>query len=204
MKRKRKQSASSSILLTKPAEFIRARFPSIHETCLRHGIDITAQPIPVVPTAHYQCGGVKTDLNGETSLRGFYAIRRGRSAPGLHGCQLAWPDNSLLEGLVLAHQGLGKIDRAVAQAAPRDFDLPEWRPGQVQDLDEFVVIYHNWDEIRRLMWDYVGIVRDRTSDSIAQPRALRNLACRDSGILLELQSFDGAARAAQFGHELPL
>ena len=137
-----------------------------------------------MPAAHYQCGGVKTDLNGETSLRGLYAIGE-VACTGLHGAnRLA--SNSLLEGLVLAHRAIGKIARATAQ--PRlEFDLPEWRPGQVQDLDELVVIYHNWDEIRRLMWDYVGIVRTDKRLQRAATR-LRNLARRGAGILLELQS----------------
>jgi L-aspartate oxidase len=144
---------------------------------LKYGIDITSQAIPVVPAAHYQCGGVRTDLNGETTLRGLYAIGE-VACTGLHGAnRLA--SNSLLEGLALAHRAFAKSTR---NRKPRvDFDLPEWRPGHVQDLDEFVVIYHNWDEIRRLMWDYVGIVRT--------DKRLQRAATRLRNLHTEIQEF---------------
>ena len=158
----------------KPADYLRDRFPHIAETCRQYGIDLAKQPIPVVPAAHYQCGGVQTDVDGASSLRGLYAIGE-VACTGLHGAnRLA--SNSLLEAVVLAHRCLEAIRR---EPAPNGgfgnaIELPAWASGDAHDVDELVVIYHNWDEIRRLMWDYVGIVRSTKRLQRAAAR-LRNL-----------------------------
>ncbi|MEA3187388.1 MAG: L-aspartate oxidase [Chthoniobacter sp.] len=157
-----------------PPEFVRERFPNIYERCLQLGIDITRQPIPVVPAAHYQCGGVLTDVNGASSLRGLCAIGE-VACTGLHGAnRLA--SNSLLEAVVMAHRALDFLCKKIPLRATRETDpaLPEWTSGPAHDVDELVVIYHNWDEIRRLMWDYVGIVRTDKRLQRAAHR-LRNL-----------------------------
>lgn len=150
----------------KPAHFIKRHFPSIANHCLTLGIDITREPIPVVPAAHYVCGGLVTDLNGKTDIDALYAI--GESAcTGLHGAnRLA--SNSLLECLVI---GKAAAEHILAQ---QHHDLPAvvaWDISQVTDPDENVIIAHNWDELRRAMWDYVGIVR--TNKRLA--RALRRI-----------------------------
>ncbi|WP_428239805.1 L-aspartate oxidase [Gynuella sp.] len=139
----------------KPAEFIKEHFPTIYSRCLKYGIDITQQPIPVVPAAHYTCGGIKTDLAGRTNMANLYAI--GECAhTGLHGAnRLA--SNSLLECFVFA---MAAVDDILTQNVPKlDLEIPAWDDSQVTDSDEDVVISHNWDEVRRFMWDYVGIVR---------------------------------------------
>jgi L-aspartate oxidase len=156
----------------KPAQFVKERFPHIFQICLGLGIDITTQPIPIVPAAHYQCGGVRTDLDGATTLRGLFAIGE-VACTGLHGAnRLA--SNSLLEAVVLAKRCAVALLRPKYSKYHQELQLPDWRPGHAQDVDELVVIYHNWDEIRRLMWDYVGIVRTSKRLQRASTR-LRNL-----------------------------
>ncbi len=142
----------------KPAEFIREHFPNIYSRCLEFGIDITTDPIPVVPAAHYTCGGVLVDQNGETDLRNLYAI--GEVAfTGMHGAN-RMASNSLLECVVYARLAAAEIRRRMADIPQPDYARP-WDDSQVTHSDEDVVISHNWDELRRFMWDYVGIVRTR-------------------------------------------
>ncbi len=134
--------------------FIKEHFPNIHARCLELGIDIAQQPIPVVPAAHYTCGGIVCDLQGRTDVSSLYVAGEA-SCTGLHGAnRLA--SNSLLECLVFAEAAVTDILASNTQPVPA---LPEWDESRVTDADEEVVISHNWDELRRFMWDYVGIVR---------------------------------------------
>jgi L-aspartate oxidase len=134
--------------------FLKEHFPTIHERCLKLGIDIARQPIPVVPAAHYTCGGVVTDLDGRTDLPRLFAVGE-TTYTGLHGAnRLA--SNSLLECVVLGRSCATAIE---SLAAAEDPTVPNWDESQVEDADEQVVIAHNWDELRLLMWNYVGIVR---------------------------------------------
>ncbi|MDD9301475.1 MAG: L-aspartate oxidase [Desulfobacter sp.] len=156
-----KKTGADSVFLDithKDPGVIRTRFPNIHARCLGYGIDITKQPIPVVPAAHYMCGGVATDLNGRTDVQRLYAVGE-TACTGLHGAnRLA--SNSLLEALVYAHNaGAASVEefKKISQKAP--LPLAPWDETNTMDSDEAIVVTHNWDEIRRLMWNYVGIVR---------------------------------------------
>ncbi|MEI7429104.1 MAG: L-aspartate oxidase [Betaproteobacteria bacterium] len=149
----------------KDADFLAEHFPNILARCLELGIDITKEPIPVVPAAHYTCGGIVTDLKARTNIAGLYVAGEA-SCTGLHGAnRLA--SNSLLECLVYSEAAANDI---LKQPKIRMPDLPEWDASRVTDPDEEIVISHNWDELRRFMWDYVGIVRTTKRLQRAQHR----------------------------------
>ncbi len=144
----------------KPSSFIKSHFPTIFERCLSYGIDITKEPIPIVPAAHYTCGGIVVDLKGRTDIKNLFAV--GECAfTGLHGAnRLA--SNSLLECLVTASSTSETLNNKLNDRNPCTLSstpIPHWDESQVVDSDENVVISHNWEELRRFMWDYVGIVR---------------------------------------------
>lgn len=166
----------------RPADFIKSHFPTIYQRCLEFGFDMTQQPLPVVPAAHYTCGGVHTDLYGQTDIPGLYAV--GEAAhTGLHGAnRLA--SNSLLECLVFAESAADHIAQYSHQLNPIP-NLPPWDDSRVIDSDERVVISHNWNELRRFMWDYVGIVR--TNKRLQ--RAKRRIDLLQSEILEYYSSF---------------
>ncbi|MEZ4408198.1 MAG: L-aspartate oxidase [Polyangiales bacterium] len=149
-----------------PGEFLRQRFPNIYAECLRWGVDMSEKPIPVVPAAHYCCGGVTTDTQGRSSLPGLWVIGE-TSCTGLHGAnRLA--SNSLLEGVVFGRRAADCV-AAEARSEPHP-DVPDWNPGEAVPSDEAVVVTQNWDELRRLMWNYVGIVRTTRRLQRAQRR----------------------------------
>ena len=151
----------------RPADLVRNRFPHIYETCLKFQIDITKEPIPVVPAAHYMCGGLLTDKNGQTNLENLYAIGEA-ACTGLHGAnRLA--SNSLLEALVFARRAASSASAVLEKNRQEAFSgFPSWDPGSATDSEETVVVSHNWDEIRSFMWNYVGIVR--TNKRLARAR----------------------------------
>jgi L-aspartate oxidase len=140
----------------RPKDFIESHFPTVMGTCARFGIDIRSEPIPVVPAAHYTCGGIVVNKKGQTDLAGLYAIGE-TSFTGLHGAN-RMASNSLLECIVYAHSAARTIAETLPDT-PSGHEPKPWDASRVKDSDEDVVISHNWDELRRFMWDYVGIVR---------------------------------------------
>jgi L-aspartate oxidase len=195
-----KRSGADCVLLDmthKPAAFLRERFPNIYARTKALGIDLTSEPIPVVPAAHYMCGGVVVDRDGRTSLPGLWAVGE-VACTGLHGAnRLA--SNSLLEGLVFGHRAAVALTRETFDSAlPTP---PAWDPGEATRSEEEVIVTNDWDELRRFMWNYVGIVRSdrrlvRASRRIALLKEeireyyFRHLVTRD---LLELRNIADVA-----------
>jgi L-aspartate oxidase len=154
-----KRLGISSVFLDishRTSRFTKSHFPMLHERCLSFGFDMTKDPLPVVPAAHYTCGGVMTDANGLTDIIGLYAI--GETAfTGLHGAN-RMASNSILECLVFAKQASNHISEYL-KTAPKPSTIKPWDDSQVINSDEAIVVSHNWAELRQFMWDYVGIVR---------------------------------------------
>ncbi len=151
----------------KSSSFIKDHFPNAYQSCLRFGFDISREPIPIVPAAHYFCGGIVTDLEGKTSIDCLYAIGE-TACTGLHGAN-RMASNSLLECLVLAESSAESIEKklSISNRAP---NILEWDDSRVVESDEDVMVSHNWDELRRIMWNYVGIVRSSSRLRRAQKR----------------------------------
>ncbi len=207
----------------RPKDFIIKRFPNIYENCLRFGFDITKEPIPVVPAAHYMCGGVVTDSFGQTDIRGLFAVGE-TACTGFHGAnRLA--SNSLLEGLVMAHQAAQKAISIKSELEVSErVSIPPWDTGGAVDMDEAVLISHNWDVIRRLMWNYVGIVRSSKRLRLAEQRLkpileeinqhywdyiitrdfleLRNIALT-AQLIIKAASFRKESRGGHFNQDFP-
>ncbi len=194
----------------KPPDFLLHHFPTIKARCLELGIDIAREPIPVVPAAHYTCGGVVVDLDGRTDIANLYAVGES-SCTGLHGAN-RMASNSLLECLVFGRAAARHI-AANLGSVPLPVRAPDWDESRVTDSDEDVVISHNWDELRRFMWDYVGIVRSdkRLERAMHRVELLRNEIgeyyrnYKVSNDLIELRNLAVVAelmiRCAQLRHE---
>jgi len=167
----------------KPAAFIRSHFPTVYAKCLEYGIDITKEAAPVVPAAHYTCGGLVSNLNGETNINNLYAIGE-TACTGLHGAN-RMASNSLLECLVFARSAAQHITQS--ENTPHTWDtIKAWDESRVTNSDEEVVVSHNWDELRRFMWDYVGIVRT--------DKRLQRAKRRVDLLLLEIEEYYGNFR----------
>jgi L-aspartate oxidase len=205
-----------------PKKKTQDRFPNIYKTCLQYGINITREPIPVVPAAHYACGGVATDLHGKSSIRGLYAAGE-VGFTGVHGAnRLA--SNSLLEALVFAHQASLDSVEFIKKVSPPYDKIPEWSEEGTFNSEEWILISHDLRDIQRLMWDYVGIVRsdlrlsraerrirlisDEIEDFYKRTRVsedlleLRNLACVAS-LIIDCARFRKESRGLHFTTDYP-
>jgi L-aspartate oxidase len=170
-------------------DFIISRFPNIYQKCLTFGIDMTKDPIPVVPAAHYLCGGVVVNHYGETTIPGLFACGEA-ACTGLHGAnRLA--SNSLLEAIVFAHRAFIKVREGFNKTEEERLHVPSWDPKGATESDESIVVSQNWDEIRRFMWNYVGIVRSDKRLERAQRRIDLILLTKD---LIELRNIAAVAK----------